>query len=124
MDLKALVRDGTVPMSRIDDAVTRILRVKFAMGLMDSKSAPSYSFGTAAHRAVARQAVRESLVLLKNDRQTLPLSIEARINVAGKSADDIGNQCGGWTITWQGKSGATTSGAPPFLLRCVEPERI
>ena len=116
-NLKELVQEGTVPMSRIDDAVTRILRVKLAMGLMDQKPASSdYSFGTAEHRAVARQAVRESLVLLKNDHHTLPLSKkQARIRVAGKSADDIGNQCGGWTITWQGKSGATTTGGTTIL---------
>ena len=110
--LTALVKDGKVPMSRIDDAVTRILRVKFAMGLMEpgtsfkvdrSSSRPS---ARRAHRAVARQAVRESLVLLKNERNALPLARTAkRIHVAGKSADDIGNQCGGWTINWQGKSG-------------------
>ena len=105
-NLKELVNEGTVPMSRIDDAVTRILRVKLAMGPMPANQ--KYSFGTPEHRAVARQAVRESLVLLKNDNHTLPLKKSARINLAGKSADDIGNQCGGWTITWQGKSGATT----------------
>jgi beta-glucosidase len=114
-NLKALVQDGTVPMSRIDDAVTRILRVKLAMGLMDPKPAPSYSFGTDAHRAVARQAVRESLVLLKNDNHALPLSKNSRIHIAGRSADDIGNQCGGWTITWQGKSGATTTSGTTIL---------
>jgi beta-glucosidase len=106
-DLKELVQEGKVPMSRIDDAVIRILRVKFAMGLMDGKPAPAasnYKFGTPEHRAVARQAVRESLVLLKNDNHTLPLKKTAKINLAGKSADDLGNQCGGWTITWQGKS--------------------
>jgi beta-glucosidase len=109
-NLKALVNEGTVPMSRIDDAVTRILRVKIAMGMMEPKPATAYSFGTSDHRAVARQAVRESLVLLKNENHTLPLSKNARINLAGKNADDIGNQCGGWTITWQGKSGPTTTG--------------
>jgi beta-glucosidase len=114
-NLKELAQDGTVPMSRIDDAVTRILRVKFAMGLMDQKPALTYSFGTPEHRAVARQAVRESLVLLKNENHTLPLRKSARINVAGKSADDIGNQCGGWTITWQGKSSDTLPGGTTIL---------
>jgi beta-glucosidase len=112
-DLKELAQEGTVPMSRIDDAVTRILRVKFAMGMMDQKPAPppsSFAFGTPEHRAVARQAVRESLVLLKNDHNTLPLKKSAKINIAGKSADDMGNQCGGWTITWQGKSSDTLPG--------------
>jgi beta-glucosidase len=114
-DLKALVTEGKVPMSRIDDAVTRILRVKFAMGLIDKKRPPlanrklHSSFGSPQHRAVAREAVRKSLVLLKNDGKTLPVSKNiARIHLAGKSADDIGNQCGGWTILWQGKSGNVT----------------
>ncbi len=115
--LTALVKDRKVPMSRIDDAVTRILRVKFAMGLM----APGKSFkidrkfleafGGASHRAVARQAVRESLVVLKNEHNTLPLARTAkRIHVAGVSANDLGDQCGGWTIKWQGQSGSPTAG--------------
>ena len=121
-DLKDLVQEGKVPMSRIDDAVTRILRVKFAMGLMDEKRSQladrglHKSFGSAEHRAVARQAVRESLVLLKNQGKVLPLSKKAaRIHVSGKNADDIGNQCGGWTIDWQGKSGAVTPGGTTIL---------
>jgi len=115
--LKSLVEEGRVPMERIDDAVTRILRVKFAMGLMDAKRSPladrglQKAFGSKEHRAVARQCVRESLVLLKNDHNALPLAkTAARIHVAGKSAGDMGNQCGGWTITWQGKSGAVVEG--------------
>jgi len=121
-DLKELVNEGNVPMSRIDDAVTRILRVKFATGLMDANRSQladrnlQKSFGSAAHREVARQAVRESLVVLKNDRKVLPLSKKlARIHVAGKNADDIGNQCGGWTIDWQGKSGNVTTGGTTIL---------
>lgn len=113
-NLKELVNEGTVPMSRIDDAVIRILRVKLAMDL-DRKPDSTYEFATPQHRAVARQAVRESLVLLKNDNHTLPLKKSARIRVAGKNADDIGNQCGGWTITWQGKSGATMPGGTTIL---------
>jgi beta-glucosidase len=114
--LRDLVQEGTVPMSRIDDAAARILRVKFAMGLMNPQRSPladrslHKSFGSAEHRGVARQCVRESLVLLKNEKQVLPLKKSGRIHVAGKSADDIGNQCGGWTITWQGRSGETTKG--------------
>jgi beta-glucosidase len=121
-DLKQLVEEGLVPISRIDDAVTRILRVKFAMGLMDKNRSQladrslQKSFGSPEHRAVARQAVRESLVLLKNDKKVLPLAkTAARIHVAGKSADDIGNQCGGWTIDWQGKSGDVTPGGTTVL---------
>jgi len=120
--LKELVQEGRVPMSRIDDAVTRILRVKFALGLMDKNRSPladrslHKNFGSAERRAVARQAVRESLVLLKNSNKVLPLSkTAARIHVAGKSADDLGNQCGGWTIDWQGKSGNVTPGGTTIL---------
>ena len=114
--LKELVQEGTVPMSRIDDAAVRILRVKFKMGLMNPRGSfladrsLHKSFGSPEHRKVARQCVRESLVLLKNESQTLPVKKNGRIHVAGKSADDIGNQCGGWTITWQGKSGDPTTG--------------
>ena len=107
--LKELVDEGKVPLSRIDDAVKRILRVKFAMGLMDTNRPPFAdrrlwdSFGSAEHRAVARQAVRESLVLLKNQNNLLPLSKKVnRLFVAGAGADNLGLQCGGWTISWQG----------------------
>jgi beta-glucosidase len=121
-DLKQLVREGVVPMSRIDDAVTRILRVKFAMGMMDRNHSQmadrrlAKSFGSPEHREVAREAVRESLVLLKNRNKTLPLrKTAARIHVGGKSADDLGNQCGGWTIDWQGRSGDITTGGTTVL---------
>ena len=117
VNLKALVAAGEVPLTRIDDAVRRILRVKAAMGLLEQKFSPraaralAASFGSEEHRAVARRAVRESLVLLKNEGKALPLSRKAkRIHVAGKSADDLGNQCGGWTIAWQGQSGTPTQG--------------
>ncbi|MBZ5724204.1 MAG: glycoside hydrolase family 3 C-terminal domain-containing protein [Acidobacteriia bacterium] len=120
--LEGLVKEGKVPMARIDDAVTRILRVKFALGMMDQGRSQladrklQKSFGSAEHRAVARDAVRQSLVLLKNERGTLPLAKgAARIHVGGKNADDLGNQCGGWTIDWQGKSGAVTSGGTTIL---------
>lgn len=115
--LLELVKEGRVPQSRIDDAVTRILRVKAAAGLLDKNRSQLAdrklhdSFGSPEHRAVAREAVRKSLVLLKNDSDALPLAKNAkRIHVGGKSADDIGNQCGGWTIQWQGESGDITEG--------------
>ncbi|HYE13332.1 MAG TPA: glycoside hydrolase family 3 N-terminal domain-containing protein [Pyrinomonadaceae bacterium] len=120
--LTELVREGRVPRSRIDDAVRRILRVKFAMGLMGAGRSHMAdrrlhrSFGSAEHRRVARECVRESVVLLKNEGRALPLSKNLRrVHVAGKSADDIGNQCGGWTIAWQGASGEVTTGGTTIL---------
>ncbi|EPS66822.1 hypothetical protein M569_07948 [Genlisea aurea] len=116
--LTELVKANFIPMSRIDDAVKRILRVKFTMGLFEHPLA-DYSLtkqlGSQEHRDIAREAVRKSLVLLKNgesaDEPLLPLSKTApKILVAGTHADNIGYQCGGWTITWQGGSGATTEG--------------
>ena len=105
----AQVKDGTIAMSRIDDAVRRILRVKVRAGLFDKPSpanrplsADRSLIGKAEHREVAGQAVRESLVLLKNKDKTLPLSATKRIMVAGDGADNIGKQSGGWSITWQG----------------------
>ena len=124
--LLELARENRVRMSRIDDAVTRILRVKFAMGLMDGRSNLAdrklhASFGSVEHRQVARECVRETLVLLKNEKRVLPASKKLnRIHVAGKSADDIGNQCGGWTISWQGKSGANTTGGTTILKAIQE----
>src|SRR5262249_24258915 len=117
-----LVNEGRVPMTRVDDAVTRILRVKFAMGLMDKRRSPladrrlHKTFGSKKHRSVARACVRQSLVVLKNENRTLPLSKKVkRIHVGGRNADDLGNQCGGWTIDWQGKSGNITSGGTTIL---------
>jgi len=112
--LLAHVRNGTVPMERIDDAVRRILSVKIASGLFERpRPAERHwsnheSFGSAAHREVAREAVRKSLVLLKNADNILPLDTQARILVTGKNADNRGHQCGGFTIAWQGTSGNET----------------
>ncbi len=124
-NLKELVEEGTVPMSRIDDAVTRILRVKIAMGMMadgydyHADRAKMAVIGCKEHREIARQAVRESLVLLKNDDKLLPLDKGAgKVFVAGVSADNIGDQCGGWTIDWQGRSGDITDGTT--LLEAVK----
>jgi beta-glucosidase len=130
--LKQLVAEGKVPMSRIDDAVTRILWAKFEMNLFQHPyAAPELmkQIGSAAHRKVARECVRQSLVLLKNEGKALPLSEKApRIVVVGKAADDLGIQCGGWTIDWQGKTGAVTPGGTTILqgLKAVsdKPEAI
>lgn len=103
------VKSGEIPMARIDDAVRRILRVKFLAGAMDSprpsqraEATQSQFIGQAEHRTVAREAVRKSLVLLKNNDQLLPLDPRKNILVTGSGADSISRQSGGWTITWQG----------------------
>jgi len=117
--LKELVNEGKVSLNRIDDAVRRILKVKFELGLFENPMTDknlTMQIGSKEHRDVARDAVRQSLVLLKNDNKVLPLSKNLkRIHVTGKSADDIGNQCGGWTISWQGKSGNVISGGTTIL---------
>lgn len=105
--LLAEVQAGRVPMSRIDDAVRRILTKKFELGLFEHPLTDRTNIddiGSPAHRAVARRAVAESQVLLKNERGTLPLRTNADVYVAGSNADNIGNQAGGWTLTWQGGS--------------------
>jgi beta-glucosidase len=109
------VTSGTIPQARVDDAVTRILNAKFALGLFDhpfTDRSFTAQVGSATHRDVARQAVRESLTLLKNDNNALPLSKTGtyKVVVGGKSADDLGNQTGGWSISWQGSSGTHTTG--------------
>jgi len=105
----AQVRSGEITVDRLDDAVRRILRVKIKAGLLDNPAprdrvgAGDWSIlGSAEHRALAREAVRASLVLLKNDDALLPLRPGSRVLVAGDGADDIGKQSGGWTISWQG----------------------
>ncbi len=103
------VKDGTVPMSRLDDAVRRILRVKIATGIFE-KGAPSTRknagneqlLGLPNHKAVARQAVRESMVLLKNNNNTLPIDARKTVLVVGDGANSISKTCGGWTLSWQG----------------------
>ncbi|GAA1545512.1 glycoside hydrolase family 3 N-terminal domain-containing protein [Actinomadura kijaniata] len=112
--LRAEVQAGRVPMARIDDANRRILTKKIQFGLFERPFADRRYLGTvgsAEHRALAREAVARSQVLLKNDRNVLPLDRRNnKIFVAGKSADDIGIQSGGWTITWQGSPGNITPG--------------
>lgn len=109
--LRLHVKRGSVSTQRIDDAVCRILMVKFASGLFDKPRparrfwANHASFGGGEHRKVAREAVRKSLVLLKNEASLLPLPKDARILVAGKNVHNRGHQCGGFSATWQGVSG-------------------
>jgi beta-glucosidase len=128
-DLKELVTEGKVLPSRIDDAVRRILRIKFQLGLFESTATDpqlTAAIGSPEHRAVARECVRESLVLLKNEKHTLPLSKKIkRLAVVGVAADDLGMQCGGWTIDWQGGRGNVTRGGTTVLAairQTVSPE--
>jgi beta-glucosidase len=113
-DLKRAVESGDVPLARIDDAVRRILTVKFSAGLFESPGIDDRHLqlvGCQEHRALAREAAAKSAVLLKNEGQVLPLAKnQPRILVAGLWADDIGYQCGGWTVEWLGASGDITPG--------------
>ncbi len=107
LGLKEAVLNNTVSQERIDDAVRRILRQKFRLGLFENPF-PTDSLipkiGASEHRAIAKQAVRESLVLLKNSNQTLPIKKKAKVVVVGEFADNTGLQSGGWTVDWQGKT--------------------
>jgi beta-glucosidase len=120
--LKLAVERGDVAEERINDAVRRILTVKFALGLFERKfddEPPLDILGSEQHRLLAREAVRKSLVVLKNDKKTLPIEKDIpRIILAGPAADDIGLQCGGWTITWQGGQGNITPGTS--LLQAIK----
>ncbi|CAN6863532.1 unnamed protein product [Brassica oleracea] len=112
-EINSQIKNNLIPMTRIDDAVKRILRVKFTMGLFEEPLADltfANQLGSKEHRELAREAVRKSLVLLKNgkkgDKPLLPLPKKTgKILVAGTHADNLGYQCGGWTITWQGLDG-------------------
>ena len=122
----AQVRDGKISMSRIDDAVTRILRVKFRAGLFDGRK-PSQTPGAGdparlLDRPLAREAVRKSLVLLKNDEAVLPLARGRKTLVVGKSAHSVPNQAGGWSLTWQGtgNSNADFEGVSDTLLAGIQ----
>jgi beta-glucosidase len=114
----AQARSGEIPMERLDDAVRRILRVKVRSGIFEKGKPSTRPFAgqldllaAPEHRAVARQAVRESLVLLKNQGKVLPLAAKANVLVAGDGADNISKQAGGWTLTWQG-TGVTNKDFP------------
>jgi beta-glucosidase len=105
--LTHLVEDDVVPMSRIDDAVSRILTAKFELGLFEHPLTDRSNLdkvGSGAHHRLARVAAAESQVLLRNKQRTLPLMPRRDVYVAGSNADNIGNQAGGWTLTWQGGS--------------------
>ncbi|WP_030690955.1 glycoside hydrolase family 3 N-terminal domain-containing protein [Streptomyces globisporus] len=111
--LVAETEAGRIPTARIDDAVARILTQKFRLGLFEKPYADTTrlaTVGSPEHRAVAREAAAASQVLLKNDGGVLPLKPSQNVYVAGSNADDLGNQAGGWTVTWQGASGRTTTG--------------
>ena len=131
--LRERVEWGHVPIERIDDAVARILRVKFLCGLFERprpwgrRGSNGSSFGSREHREVAREAVRKSLVLLKNDGGVLPLDKGARILVTGPAAHDRGRQCGGFTVEWQGVggNGAIEEGTSVWEgIRAVAPEAV
>ena len=108
------VKEGSIPMERIDDAVSRILKIKKKLGLFDKPiKAPKNIdvVGSKKHRDLARKSVRKSLVLLKNEGDILPLNKNSgKITLVGEHADNIGYQSGGWTIHWQGGSGDITPG--------------
>lgn len=111
----AQVKDGRISIERLDEAVARVLRIKAEMGLFeqvkpsDRPLAGRYELlGSKDHRAIARQAARKSLVLLKNNQQLLPLKASSKVLVAGDGADHIGKQSGGWTLSWQGSGNKNT----------------
>jgi len=135
-NIKELVEDGELSMELIDDAARRILRVKFEAGLFEeeinsaNEQVLQAEVGSDAHREVAREAVRKSLVLLKNENVGEQTALEAlqsagNIRLFGQKAYDIGAQCGGWTITWQGLSGMTTKGTTIIdgIAKAVMPEK-
>jgi beta-glucosidase len=124
-DLKAEVEAGRVPMSRIDDAVTRILTVKIKIGLFENP-VPQGPMNLPAHAEVAKEAVQRSFTLLKNADAVLPLKKGAKVLVVGAKADDEGALCGGWTLTWQGSLGKITAGETVLegLVRVLGKENV
>jgi beta-glucosidase len=124
--LKSLVLAGKIPQSRIDDAVSRILTIKFQLGLFEkpytNRSLTSL-VGSQAHREVARECVRQSLVVLMKKDGVLPLSKTGiKIHVSGKNADNLQNQCGGWTLGWQDFEGKTTTGTT--ILQAIKKKTL
>ena len=119
MNMRVAVQTGDIKESRIDDAVRRILYAKFSAGLFDrpeSTVGGLSSIGSSEHRTIARNAVASSLVLLKNDKGLLPIAPDVRhIRIAGSAADNIGRQCGAWTVEWQGIDGNWLPGATSIL---------
>jgi len=117
--LKELIAEGRVKQSRIDDAVTRILTAKFNLDLFNKTKTNREllaQIGSKEHRDVARKCVQQSLVLLKNENNTLPISKSIKnIHIAGRGADNLGMQCGGWTISWQGENGDIIKGGTTLL---------
>ena len=117
--MKQAVATGAISQERIDDAVRRILRAKFELGLFENphgNAALADSVGSEAHRQLARQAVRELLVLLKNDGNALPIAKDTpTIFVSGRGADSVGMQCGGWSLTWQGSDTANIMNGTSIL---------
>jgi beta-glucosidase len=115
------VQKGDIAEARIDDAVRRILTAKFNLGLFENPYPDPdqlAQIGSAEHRALAQEAVSQSLVLLQNENDALPIAKDARIFMAGPYAHDIGIQSGGWTIEWQGKEGPITTGTT--ILEAIE----
>ncbi len=117
--LGELVQEGKVPEARVDDAAQRIIRAKLKSGVFAhpfaAPEAKLKEIGSPAHRRVARNCARASLVLLKNESNALPLRTSGTLAVIGRAADDLGIQCGGWTIDWQGKTGPVTHGGTTIL---------
>ncbi|CAN6292510.1 unnamed protein product [Urochloa humidicola] len=128
-DVIKQVKQGQIKLDRVNDAVSRILRVKFTMGLFEDPLPDprlTKELGAQEHRSIAREAVRKSLVLLKNGKKgekspMLPLAKKAKkILVAGSHAHDLGNQCGGWTIKWQGEAGNNLTGVGTTILEAIK----
>lgn len=128
--VKTNIKNGRIPMERLDDAVSRILRVKFEFGVFEKPrpaerklSKDPSCFGSKEHREVSREAVRKSLVLLKNEDDILPLKKESRILVAGKNAHNRGHQCGGFTVAWQGVDDTDESKDKSYVMTDSEKEK-